>query len=339
MVVSGKKDSFVVFSNCVLVKGKDRLAIYDLNGKVYLTDKQNEQLLSSIFDKRIVPKNKLEDNLKLEDAIRFLESKGLGIWMSGVVAKHLTSINFNFDTPYTITNAILDINYASDNYTEFIDQLSDLNCPFLQCRFYPDTNIHNVEQVIECANANEIRSIQLMIPFRKEDEFVAKLNTLLHKYNRISEIIIYSVPVDYINNHKPTNSLLRLTEHHFENESSCGKIERQFFVPSLGFYSEALQFNTCLNKKVSLTVNGYIKNCPSLNITYGHITHTTLYSVVNSFDFQKLWHLKKDLVEVCKDCELRYMCSDCRAYTIKNCMLSKPAKCSYNPYIEINEQP
>ncbi|MDR2057516.1 MAG: hypothetical protein LBP83_04405, partial [Dysgonamonadaceae bacterium] len=36
----------------------------------------------------------------------------------------------------------------------------------------------------------------------------------------------------------------------------------------------------------------------------------------------------------CKDCEFRYICTDCRAYLQdSNDIYSQPAKCNYNPYI------
>ena len=50
-------------------------------------------------------------------------------------------------------------------------------------------------------------------------------------------------------------------------------------------------------------------------------------------DFKKYWFINKDQIAVCKDCEFRYICTDCRAY-IENPedMYSKPLKCAYNPY-------
>lgn len=59
-----------------------------------------------------------------------------------------------------------------------------------------------------------------------------------------------------------------------------------------------------------------------------------LKEVMQSQEFQKLWHIKKDDIKVCQDCEFRYMCMDCRAF-IKDPkdIYSQPAKCPYNPYI------
>lgn len=72
--------------------------------------------------------------------------------------------------------------------------------------------------------------------------------------------------------------------------------------------------------------------------SFGNIKDTTLEDALNHKDFKKYWNLTKDKIEVCKDCEFRYICTDCRAYTErtheneKGLDTSKPLKCGYNPY-------
>lgn len=99
-------------------------------------------------------------------------------------------------------------------------------------------------------------------------------------------------------------------------------------------FCESMQYNSCLNSKVSIDINGDIKNCPSMTKSFGNINNTTLKYTINKKDFQSFWNINKDKIEVCKDCEYRYICSDCRAY-LKNPenIYSQPAKCTYNPYI------
>jgi SPASM domain peptide maturase of grasp-with-spasm system len=67
--------------------------------------------------------------------------------------------------------------------------------------------------------------------------------------------------------------------------------------------------------------------------SYGNIKDTKLIDVVNNPEFQKLWYIHKDQISVCKDCEFRHICTDCRAY-LENPkdVYSKPLKCGYNPY-------
>lgn len=49
--------------------------------------------------------------------------------------------------------------------------------------------------------------------------------------------------------------------------------------------------------------------------SFGNVFQTPLETVVSDSDFMKIWKIKKDDIEVCKDCEFRYICSDCHAFT------------------------
>ena len=54
-------------------------------------------------------------------------------------------------------------------------------------------------------------------------------------------------------------------------------------------------------------------------------------AVINLFSTDRI---KKDNIEVCKDCEFRHICTDCRAFTDSNSRPNaRPSKCQYNPYI------
>ena len=68
--------------------------------------------------------------------------------------------------------------------------------------------------------------------------------------------------------------------------------------------------------------------------SFGNIKDTTLEEAINKPGFKDLWYICKDQIDVCKDCEFRYMCTDCRCF-IKDPdnIYSQPAKCPYNPYI------
>ena len=65
---------------------------------------------------------------------------------------------------------------------------------------------------------------------------------------------------------------------------------------------------------------------------FGHVSDTTLTSVVHQDGFKKFWNITKDDIETCSECELRYVCQDCRAYTREaDNPYSKPLKCKYDP--------
>jgi radical SAM protein with 4Fe4S-binding SPASM domain len=66
---------------------------------------------------------------------------------------------------------------------------------------------------------------------------------------------------------------------------------------------------------------------------FGHINEVSLMEVLIKKDFSVLWGITKDDILICKDCEFRYMCTDCRAHIQdKNNVTSKPINCEYDPY-------
>lgn len=52
---------------------------------------------------------------------------------------------------------------------------------------------------------------------------------------------------------------------------------------------------------------------------------------VNLSDLEtEYWTIKKDDIDICKDCEFRYICSDCRVQVEHK--YARPNTCIYNPY-------
>ena len=91
--------------------------------------------------------------------------------------------------------------------------------------------------------------------------------------------------------------------------------------------------NSCLFKKLHIQLDGSLKNCPSMKESFGNIQDITLIEVLEEPSFKKYWNVHKDKINVCKDCEFRYICTDCRAYVKEpQDMFSQPLKCGYNPY-------
>ncbi len=117
-----------------------------------------------------------------------------------------------------------------------------------------------------------------------------------------------------------------------KNNDHCGSISIDNFDINLFMYLDSLNFNTCLNKKITISETGDIKNCPSMSSTFGNISLTKFSDLILYSEFTKLWKVTKNLIDVCKNCEFRYICTDCRFYiTDPTDIYSKPLKCGYDP--------
>jgi len=122
------------------------------------------------------------------------------------------------------------------------------------------------------------------------------------------------------------------TRNILSNES-CGYISPAVFNTNIFIYMESQNNNICLNKKIAIDREGYIKNCPSMKHSFGNISNTSLKEIIVQTEFNKYWHIAKYQIKVCKDCEFRFICHDCRAYlTDPDDLYSKPLKCGYDPY-------
>jgi len=119
-----------------------------------------------------------------------------------------------------------------------------------------------------------------------------------------------------------------------ESEECCGIISPTSFTVNLKSFRESISANSCLFKKVGIDQHGNIKNCPSMKTAFGNVKNISqLSSIIRGQKFQKNWKITKDQISVCKDCEFRHVCSDCRAYLEEpENSLSKPLKCNYHPY-------
>ena len=98
------------------------------------------------------------------------------------------------------------------------------------------------------------------------------------------------------------------------------------------FYNQV--FNPCLGHQIAIDTEGEIKPCLWWSNILGNIRYEKISSMIISGRFDKYWEISKDTIDVCKCCEYRYNCMDCRINTMSNYdkFKSKPIFCKYDPY-------
>lgn len=97
-------------------------------------------------------------------------------------------------------------------------------------------------------------------------------------------------------------------------------------------------YHTCLAGKIAVTADGQVIPCIfSRNDIIGSLKDQELAGILESPALKETWELTKDKVLVCKDCEYRYVCSDCRPLAEgsscgKGYSNAPFPRCTYNPY-------
>ncbi len=235
-----------------------------------------------------------------------------------------------FCTPQRIHNAIIDIvGNSSYDVERVIDQLHQLDCSFIQFRFFDSTNPDIILSIIEMTNDKNFISLELYVHFKSISENSDALKKMLF-HPKVSRVVIHSGLADERVMH--TNKELIITTQQISDSSHCGVISPENFILEKDFMLESLQFNTCLNKKIGIDINGNIKNCPTMETSFGHVDEVSIPDIISTPSFQKMWNISKKQVEICQVCEFRNVCSDCRAFLEEKNIFSKPKKCGYDPY-------
>jgi SPASM domain peptide maturase of grasp-with-spasm system len=247
--------------------------------------------------------------------------------------EYYMKINLEWDYPGKISNAIIDIEEDGGHVFKFLSELADFGCKFIQIRVYKKQPNELFLSIFKFIEGSIVEALELYIPFASPDDIETYIEWI-KIYPRIRTIVIFNSSDNSIVYKRMAGFGQVVTvKCEITNKFSCGNINYHYFIPNINTISESLNHNSCLNRKISIDADGNIKNCPSMAQSFGNIRDTTLQEALDHPEFKKYWNVTKDQIAVCKDCEFRYICTDCRAY-IENPedMYSKPLKCGYNPY-------
>lgn len=99
-------------------------------------------------------------------------------------------------------------------------------------------------------------------------------------------------------------------------------------------YEHNRQWNPCWAGKLTITNNGDIIPCVmGRTEVVGNVKEQSLREILESPKLKSLWGLTKDQIEICKDCEYRYVCGDCRPLAIaRGGLHGSMPRCTYDPY-------
>jgi len=334
------KNSFLrLFESCQIVIGARRSLICDLQKNSYVFIPNT--LAKLITPTKILDLVKIRQRLKdkdveiLDDYIQFLTKNEFVFFCSKEEVESFPELSMKFDYPAHISNAIIDSNKKSNHdYSRIIEKiLIPCLCRNLQIRFYDKISLDYLKEIMEVVNNSFVKSLEVII---KDDNKTSDqdLINIVNKFKKTRSLTLHTSNQNrIIQSEAYGRGIVVSIKQKISSEIHCGIIHHNYFNTRIESFTEAKNFNSCLFKKISIDTKGNIKNCPSMSEEFGKVEDFTIERVLTP-NFKKYWGVTKDQVEVCKDCEFRYICTDCRAYVEDpdNDEYSKPLKCGYNPY-------
>ena len=107
-----------------------------------------------------------------------------------------------------------------------------------------------------------------------------------------------------------------------------------FWTDRYSFYFN-MKYNNCWAGKLAVTATGAVIPCIfARDQIVGNCLSKELKAIVSNKRLQGLWRLTKDHVAVCRSCEYRYACHDCRPLAAgqEGDLYAKSPRCLYDPW-------
>ncbi|HEY0740630.1 MAG TPA: grasp-with-spasm system SPASM domain peptide maturase [Chryseosolibacter sp.] len=328
---------FKMFAGCQIVKGFTRSIIYDLQrGKFDFVPNELADILQmqNNSSKNDILEFYGPDNAEtINEYFDFLTVNEYGFWCQSKNEHDLfPDIDLQWDSPSIVTNAILDwSDESSYSFEKVFFQLESLGCKDVQLRVFSKVSLSFFGNVLDLLIKSRIKSVSIITKYT-DDISEGQYLDLLRRHLRVNEIIVYGHEDKKINTGLPYTHLQYVSDT-INHSSHCGIVHPNYFSVNLEMFTESNLYNSCLNRKISICSDGTIKNCPSMNESYGHVNNMPLEQVAQTTKFREIWSINKNQINVCKDCEFRHMCTDCRAFIADvTDSYSKPLRCKYDPY-------
>ena len=331
------ESTFTLFPCCIPVRGAKKAVICDLQrNDIYRIPLTLYELLDNkpaAIDFDAVRGEYADDpeSLKtVDEYARFLHGNELGV--CGKAGEGMRSIGCDFYDNRDISVCMVDFGPDSAHDIHSIGgQLDELGSESPELRYFADCDSGQIRGHLSALENTSLRNVEIVRPWSGED-FAEEFHAMKAVNFRLTKCTFYRAPRNRV--YRNNDYMIVLSREDISDESSCGCVSEFYCVANTQLFVEAHHCNTCLYGKISVDARGNIKNCPSMKESYGRLDGgTTFREVTDNPSFRKYWYITKDEVKVCRDCELRYVCQDCRAYlTDTEDIYSNPAKCSYAQY-------
>lgn len=329
---------FNLYSNCIPVKGIEESIIVDLQNNEHINV---PNLLLEVLKKTrtsTVSETKNFYNSDLDEGIdhyfNFLNDIDYGFFLDNV--ESFPELNLEWYSPLRVNNAILEIHEGCKyDYNSAIEELSSLACSTIQIRIN-NSNVNSIfSNIIDATLKSRIRNVEIFLP---EILFEKKLLKYLDDIeNRITTFIIHSVAdenltKDLYKNLKYFKNKKLIFTSKIINSSTLDSIRKENFIINMEFFTESQHHNVALNRKICIDNDGNFKNFSTHKNTFGNFKDKSITQLIEDSDFTRKWFINNDSIDICKDCQFRYICFDNSDIEFNGSSWRKLNQCPFDPY-------
>lgn len=334
--MNSKSKYFKLFAECKLVKGHIRSAIYDLPRATYKLIPNDLFFILSTFKRHTIDdikNNYVESQHQIIDEyFNMLIDNEFIFFCDEDELELFVDINTEWDYPGFISNAIIELPMQNDTLTSSLLSLEKLGCRFIQFRSFNTLDLNYIEAILMFLHNKDFDYVEIISKCGNHD--IARINNILQNNQRLRLFYFYGAEKSVVlKDMKYERQKIVFSTEMKEKHSDFHVNNKFYFKVNITLYCESVLFNNYYNRKVCITKEGEIKNCLSLERSFGNVNNfDSIYKIISTDEFQLLWHINHDKIKICQDCEFRYMCVDNTPLRYENGEWIKTSHCFYNPY-------
>ncbi|GIQ59311.1 hypothetical protein Flavo103_24470 [Flavobacterium collinsii] len=324
---------FKLFQCCVPVKGAKNGLIIDFQRKtLHKVPNQIIDLIEEYSEKNIYGlfTDFRKSKAILKNYIRYFLSNELLIVSENT--EDYPSLDRNFTKPYILDTIGCEID-ASFDFFEFLikNESNELGVNALKL-ILKNNEINNLIKINALLETSKIKNVVIYLEYCKEK--LSSIKSLIIDNPRILQVVFYNCNTE--------NESSLIEEKFCYEKQSLEKIfynisieHASDFVLDIDIYHEALHHNLMFNRTVFIDAFGNIRKHFSDPKSYGKIIKNSIKKVITNEEFSAFWNITKDEIEICKDCEFRYVCPDGRIpqrVDSEKSNYKSNTHCNYDPY-------
>ena len=252
---------FKLFANCIPVRGESESVIMDLQRGEYfpIPNKLMDVLELTQGNLSVQEIKNYFDNeydQGIEAYFSLFEENEYGFYTDE--PELFPEISTEFEFPSRIISSVICLDQTTKfNIHKVLCQLENWGCQTIQIRILDTFSIRALNKALQDISESDIKIIELFIPDKLATN--EELIDLMHTSLRVS-IVVYS---------SAFNKKIRIKRHKDRYVSfireSIGKETKELYAKHLmycnvKFYSESVNFNAGLNRKISIDESGQISN-------------------------------------------------------------------------------
>lgn len=328
-----RKLKYLHISKCPIIKGHIRDIIYDLNRSTYYyIPKELTNFINEINGRYIEDINYLiSRNLVYEEYLSFLIEKEIVLMVNEKHYNGFTPLNLKYISPEIISSLIFiienELSFKFSFIVEFIEKMSVKTLTILVTL----NHFLKLEEYLECLKGSTLCNIEILIK--------SELNYNVSEFNKLFYINHSLRLICFFNSDKNETVYSDFPGRRFfftsqnVNMKNIDFIDNSYFHVNMKNYMESHSKNLFYNKKIILDSNGKLYADLSKERIISDLSEIN-YDMIGDLFSNNIWNISKNNIEVCKDCEHRYMCLDPRyPVQISRKKYYFNTECNYNPYI------